>query len=141
VHFCDANKTLYVADTYNHKIKIMKTSDPKGLSTKSTRLESWIGVSDDKNPRVLDGQGMKGLLNEPNGCWANVDSNGKFLGLYIADTGNDCVRFAKPDGALITLELKGIPDVRETASDCVGGTCKADFGFDDSDEEEQKESK
>jgi len=25
VHYCDLNKTLYVADTYNHKIKTIKT--------------------------------------------------------------------------------------------------------------------
>ena len=24
VHYCEANLTLYVADTYNHKIKVMK---------------------------------------------------------------------------------------------------------------------
>jgi hypothetical protein len=29
------------------------------------------------------------------------------------------------------VKLEGIPDVRETASDCVGGQCKADFGFSD----------
>lgn len=75
------------------------------------------------------------MLNEPNGCWAKIN-DGKFLGLYIADTGNDCVRFADPTGLVTTLRLEGIPDVRETASDCVGGQCKADFGF--SDEEEEK---
>lgn len=25
VHYCDSNKTLYVADTYNHKIKTIRT--------------------------------------------------------------------------------------------------------------------
>ena len=59
------------------------------------------------------------------------------MGLYIADTGNDCIRFVDPTGVVKTVKLEGIPDVRETASDCVGGLCKADFGF--SDDEENKD--
>jgi len=27
VHYCNANKKLYVADTYNHKIKIISSSN------------------------------------------------------------------------------------------------------------------
>lgn len=50
-----------------------------------------------------------------------------FKGLYIADTGNDCVRFAHPDGTVETLDLLGVPDVRLTASDCAGGVCKFEF--------------
>ena len=37
------------------------------------------------------------------------------MGLYIADTGNDCIRFARCDGHVETLELIGVPDVRTTA--------------------------
>ena len=37
------------------------------------------------------------------------------MGLYIADTGNDCIRFARGDGHVETLELIGVPDVRTTA--------------------------
>lgn len=137
VHFCKANGTLYVADTYNHKIKVMKPQADSGLS-RETPLQSWIGTSTDKNPRVRDGPDGEARLNEPNGCWAKISPDGStFLGLYIADTGNDCVRFAHPDGTVETLELLGVPDVRATASDCVDGVCKVDFGGQQ--EEEKKE--
>lgn len=32
-----------------------------------------------------------------------------FYGLYIADTGNNCVRFASVEGLVETYELDGIP--------------------------------
>lgn len=44
------------------------------------------------------------------------------MGLYIADTGNDCIRFARSDGHVETLELIGVPDVRTTAG-CVDDVC------------------
>lgn len=47
------------------------------------------------------------------------------MGIVFTDTGNNCVRMAKLDGEVITLDIKGIPDVRETASDCKDGACLA----------------
>lgn len=67
--------------------------------------------------------GKSPLLNEPNGLWAWY-SKGEFKGLLIADTGNNCVRLAKMSGEVETLELIGIPDVRETAQECKGGVCE-----------------
>ena len=55
VHYCAANRTLYVTDTYNHKIKVMQAASEEDTLTKQTMLTSWIGTSTDKNPRVLDG--------------------------------------------------------------------------------------
>lgn len=121
VHYCAPNKTLYVADTYNHKIKIMKQGDGQNELLKTTRLTNWIGSSKD-NVHLKDAQLGQARLNEPNGCWARVGEDGAFKGLYIADTGNSCVRFAHPDGTVQTLELRGIPDVRSTnPADC--GDC------------------
>ena len=60
-----------------------------------------------------------------------------FEGLYIADTGNDCIRFAHSDGRVQTLEFAGVPDVRLTSSDCEGGLCKPDFDLGDEDEEKK----
>ena len=54
MHYCAANKVLYVADTYNHKIKIMKGEEGQDI-TLSDNMRNWLGVSTDKNPRVLDG--------------------------------------------------------------------------------------
>lgn len=104
------------------------------LSRSTTSCNNWIGSSTDKNPRVHDASLGEARLNEPNGCWARV-KNGAFQGLYIADTGNNCVRFAHPDGTVQTLELKGIPDVRTTnPDDCAD--CEFNYG---DNEEEKKE--
>ena len=95
--------------------------------TSQQKMETWIGDSEDKNPRVLDASLTNARLNEPNGCWARTSRDGQanFLGLYIADTGNDCIRFAHADGRVETLELFGIPDVRSTAlANCSGGVCR-----------------
>jgi|Laugresu1bdmlbsd_1035121.scaffolds.fasta_scaffold359437_1 hypothetical protein len=40
---------------------------------------------------------MSGLLNEPSGLWALI-KEGRVEGFYVADTGNDCVRFIGKDG-------------------------------------------
>lgn len=66
VHYCTLNRQLYVADSYNHKIKIMDFSTDQ----QQVPIKSWIGTSTEKNPRVLDGK--EPLLNEPNGLWAYV---------------------------------------------------------------------
>lgn len=58
------DRKLYVADSYNHKIKIMDfSSDSKSVPP----ITSWIGSSTEKNPRVVDGKHP--ILNEPNGLW------------------------------------------------------------------------
>ena len=53
------------------------------------------------------------------------------------------MRFAWPDGRVETLNFHGVPDVRLTSSDCVGGQCTegVDFAFgagDSNDSEEEK---
>jgi hypothetical protein len=80
----------------------------------------WIGTSNDNDPTVIDGNGESVRLNEPNGCWAKTKAD-EFLGLYVADTGNNCVRFVDREGTVTTPEFKGIPDAREA---CKDGTCK-----------------
>ena len=74
--------------------------------------------------RLRDGRMYDAYLNEPNGVWAHSE-NGMFKGVYIADTGNNCVRYADAEtGYVRTLEFTGIPDRRETdksneCKDCV----------------------
>ena len=99
-------------------------------------MKNWVGITHDATAKVIDGAVGVACLNEPNGCWAKVDANEEFIGLYIADTGNDCIRFAGADGHVETLTLHGVPDVRLTASDCIGGQCNPEF---DSDDESNKE--
>ena len=52
-------------------------------------------------------------MNEPGGLCSRVVKVGKegsmFIGLYVADTGNNCVRFVKNDGMVETYELYNIP--------------------------------
>ena len=119
-----------MADTYNHKIKVLKATSgdaSEGL-TKQAPLRNWIGTSNDKNPRVLDGALDAARLNEPNGCWARTTPTeggrqAEFVGLYVADTGNDCIRFVYTNGTVETLEISGVPDVRSTAGSCTGDVC------------------
>jgi len=68
VHFCQLSSTLFVADTYNHKIKIMTGED--GTINSETPIKDWVGVANEKNPSVVDGVGAAAILKEPNGCWA-----------------------------------------------------------------------
>ena len=141
VHYCEANLTLYVADTYNHKIKVMVAVDVERKLTKQTYLGDWIGSSTDKNPRVLNGTRRQARLNEPNGCWARTRTtphSSTVLGLYIADTGNDCIRYARGDGHVETLELIGVPDVRSTAG-CSGDVCGMPSAATANEEEKKEE--
>ena len=84
----------------------MVGQDEQQKLTRQTALTNWIGTSKDPNPRVVDGDRQTARLNEPNGCWARTSpDNQTFLGLYVADTGNDCIRFVNPDGSVQTLEI------------------------------------
>lgn len=87
---------LYVADTYNHKIKII---DP-ALRTSRT----WIG---DGQIGWVDGNGSQAELAEPSGLSI---ANGK---LYVADTNNHLIRIADLNsGELSTLTLSNLQVAR-----------------------------
>lgn len=74
VHYCEANQTLYVADTYNHKIKAMTAV---GGLTSETALTRWVGATQETTePKVVDGSAVEAYLNEPNGCWARTSADG-----------------------------------------------------------------
>jgi hypothetical protein len=89
VHYCTLNNLLYVADSYNHKLKIMDFSEH---SDNGIAVKSWIGNSKELNFRVVDGK--KPVLFEPNGLFAYV-KQGELLGVVFADTSNNCIRIAK----------------------------------------------
>ena len=72
------NTLLYIADSYNHKIK---TLDP---ATGETKTLIGTGV-----PGALDGPFDQAQLFEPEGL---VVANGR---IYIADTNNHCIRVAE----------------------------------------------
>jgi len=83
---------VYVADTYNHKIKRV---DPK-----TKRLETVAGTG---QRGLTDGPAKSAGLNEPEGLvWAG----GK---LYIADTNNHIIRVYHPaDKTVTTLRLTNL---------------------------------
>jgi hypothetical protein len=70
-------RVLYVADSYNHKIKRL---DPR-----SRQIETWLGSGE---PGDRDGTGLKASFREPGGISAAKH------GLYIADTNNHRIAFA-----------------------------------------------
>ncbi len=83
---------LYVADTYNHKIKRVL---PK--------TRSAFSVAGTGSPGHVDGSFAQARFSEPNGLSI---ANGK---MYIADTNNHTIRVADMDtGEVATLELDGL---------------------------------
>ncbi len=74
------NGKVYIADTYNHKIKLL---DPK-----TKRLSTLIGTGE---RGYKDGDFDESQLNEPN----DVEVVGNLL--YITDTNNDLIRVANLD--------------------------------------------
>lgn len=83
---------LYVADTYNHKIKRL---DPA-----TGECRALLGSGE---PGHADGEGARARFGEPSGLAA---AGGR---LYVADTNNHAVRVADlATGAVRTLALRGL---------------------------------
>jgi len=96
---------LYVADTYNSKIKVI---DP---IRKASSTFAGTGQHGDR-----DGRSLEAEFNEPGGL--------AFLGdrLYIADTNNHRIRIVyMKTGEVKTLELSGVEKLRRGASDHFSG--------------------
>lgn len=81
---------LYVADTYNHKIKVV---DPRERTAKT-----FLGTG---VPGHRDGEGAE--FYEPGGVSFAGDR------FYIADTNNHALRVVEPFGKVNTLVLSGLP--------------------------------
>ncbi len=87
-----ANGKLYVADTYNHKIKELE------ITTKESR--TFAGT---RERGTKDGDRKLATFNEPGGISATSKS------LFVADTNNHLVRRIDFDGGKVsTVELKGL---------------------------------
>lgn len=92
---CARDGQVYIADSYNHKIKKL---DPA-----SKRVSTVAGTG---KAGFKDGTALTAQLSEPAGI---VDAgNGRF---FIADTNNNVIRYLdlnKEEVELLTLELKGV---------------------------------
>jgi DNA-binding beta-propeller fold protein YncE len=96
-----ADGALYVADTYNNKIKAINLSD----RTCRTIAGSGNAANTDAD------EGAKAAFNEPAGIWA---AGGK---LYVADTNNHAIRVveAAAPHRVTTLELQGLAAPKQVA--------------------------
>ncbi|KAL2536920.1 haloacid dehalogenase-like hydrolase family protein [Forsythia ovata] len=93
--FCGKDGQIYLADSYNHKIKKL---DPA-----SKRVSTLAGTG---KAGFKDGTALAAQLSEPSGI---VEAqNGR---LFIADTNNSVIRYldlSKEEPVLLTLELRGV---------------------------------
>ncbi len=86
---------VYVADTYNHKIK--------RVDIRTKAVETYIGTG---KPGFKDGNFLQAQFNEPNGM--------AFVGgkLYITDTNNNSIRVVDLKKEMVTtLKLSGLEKV------------------------------
>ena len=85
----DSSGNLYIADTYNNRIRKV---DANGIISTVAGSSGTEGYSGDGGPAV------NAQLNEPEGV--TVDGSGN---LYIADTDNNRIRKVNPNGIIITI--------------------------------------
>ena len=96
---------MLVADTYNHKIKVI---DPF-----RNEVFTWLGGG---KAALKDENTFNSLFNEPSGFASLWDASSKDIKVYIADCNNHCVRLVKYDqGDVSTVEFKGIPSAQDSA--------------------------
>ena len=115
----DSSNYLYVADTYNNTIRKISTvavphyaADGTTVTSTTpaytvTTLAGSAGISG-----AYDGTGMFALFNLPQGLSVDVYGN-----IYVADTGNNCVRRVSSAGVTTTLAgIAGIGGNRDGAA-------------------------
>lgn len=91
---------LYVADTYNNKIKIVDPIENTSRTLAGTGKEG-----------MEDGEPAKARFNEPGGI---SYAKGR---LYVSDTNNDLIRIIDlTTGSVSTLQLKGIEKLRKAVT-------------------------
>jgi DNA-binding beta-propeller fold protein YncE len=88
-----AGGMLYVADTYNNKIKVIDVAE------KTCRTVAGTG-----KPGSADGAGAEAMFNEPGGISAAGDK------LYVADTNNHAIRILQlsAPNRVTTLKIEGL---------------------------------
>ncbi|GKV01403.1 hypothetical protein SLEP1_g13958 [Rubroshorea leprosula] len=100
---CANNGQIYIADSYNHKIKKLDPASKKVSTVAGTGKAGF-----------KDGIPLAAQLSEPAGI--SLAENGR---LFIADTNNSVIRYLdlnKEEAELFTLELKGVQPPRKSKS-------------------------
>ena len=98
---------MLVADTYNHKIKVI---DPF-----RNEIYSWLGNG---KATHKDENTFNSAFNEPSGFASLVDPKTNDVKIFIADCNNHCIRMVYYDsGDVVTLEFKGVPPAESQAAE------------------------
>ena len=92
---------LYVADTYNNKVK--------QLDVATRECETFVGTGKVGNADAADGTAA--TFNEPAGITAAGDK------LYVADTNNHAIRVVElsPPHRVSTLQIEGLESTEQGA--------------------------
>ena len=102
VHFVPEKNVVLVADTYNHKVKVV---DPF-----RNEVFSWLGGQDSSQILLKDGTTSQSIFNEPQGISSLYDDQAQDVKVFICDTNNHCIRCCHYDvGQITTLSFKGVP--------------------------------
>lgn len=113
VHFIQEKNVVLVADTYNHKIKVI---DPF-----RNEVFTWLGNG---KATIKDDNTFNSSFNEPSGFASVYDAKTKDIKIYIADCNNHAIRMVYYDqGDTSTVDFKGVPPV-----ELAGGASLADEG-------------
>jgi hypothetical protein len=89
---------LYIADTYNHKVKQILPATRSSLTLLGTGQAGY-----------RDGPGKQAMFYEPSGLSFAVRADGRPPLLYIADTNNHLIRVADLEASQVsTLEIRGL---------------------------------
>jgi len=103
--------TVYVSSYHSHSLARIS---PEG------RVAIIAGCG---APRQADGLGSAAAFHAPNGLAADADGN-----LYVADSGNHCVRRVTPDGVVSTLAGDGCPSLSPSGLNSPCGLCVSASG-------------
>jgi ABC-type branched-subunit amino acid transport system substrate-binding protein len=104
----DVSGNVYVADTFNHRIRVIRPGGPDPSSTEGT-VSTLAG---DGEAGYRDGPSAQAQFNRP--MDVVVSDSGV---IYVADSGNNRVRAISPDGVVSTLAGNGERGYRDGPPD------------------------
>src|SRR6185436_15315895 len=110
----DATGNLYIADTFNHRIRRVT---PQGIVTTVAGSEFGGALLGDNGPA------NRASLNQPRGIAVDGGSN-----LYIADSGNNAIRKVTPAGVITSVAAGTLKTPVEVLVDAAGSIYICDLG-------------